>query len=90
MTKSKQPEPILHFANHEEEAAWWETHNLSDYWDQFQPVDVRVAGDLSEGLTVRFDSATLGQLRQRAQSKVIGPTTLIRMLVRERLRHEQP
>jgi hypothetical protein len=89
MTKTKHREPILHFATHEEEAAWWEKHDLSDYWHQFKPIDVRVAKNLSQGLMVRLDRDTMTQLRQRAQREGVGPTTLIRMWVKERLQHKQ-
>lgn len=46
---------------------------------------MRVAKNLSEGLTVQFDPETLTQIRNRAQKKGIGPTQLVRMWVLERL-----
>jgi hypothetical protein len=44
---------------------------------------------LSEGITVRFDTATLAELRARAKEKGIGPTTLVRMWVLEQLRGQR-
>ena len=84
--KTKQPkQPIPEFTSRQEEAEFWDTHDLSDYWDEFKPVKVRFAKNLSEGITIRFDPQTLGQLREQARAKGIGATTLIRMWILERL-----
>jgi predicted DNA binding CopG/RHH family protein len=86
MTTTKQTKSrIPDFKNREEEAAFWDTHDLTDYWDEFKPVKVKFAKNLSEGLTIRLDPATLEKLRHKAAKKGIGPTTLIRMWVREHL-----
>lgn len=85
MTSPKGKDPIPKFANHEEEAAFWDKHDLADYWDEFKPVKVRFAKNLSEGITIRFDSETLLKLRTQAKKKGIGPTTLARMWILERL-----
>ena len=81
-TKSRIPE----FKNREEEARWWETHSLADYQDEFKTIKVRFAKNLSEGLHVRLDPETLMKLRIEAKEKGIGPTTLVRMWVKEQLR----
>lgn len=73
------------FKSIEEEAKFWDTHSFADYWDGFKPVKVRFAKNLSEGVTVRFDPVTSNKLRVEAHQKGIGPTTLIRMWVMERL-----
>src|SRR5579862_3645321 len=91
MTKEKgtaelaQPRRIPDFASREEMAKFWDTHDASDYWDELKPVRVRVAKNLSEPLTIRLDPETLAELRLQAQEKGIGPTTLARMWVLERL-----
>ena len=79
--KNKIPE----FKTVEEEAEFWDTHDFTDYWDETKPARVLVAKNLSEGVTVRFDPNTLTAIRSQAQTKGIGPTTLIRMWVKERL-----
>ncbi len=84
LKKSRIPD----FANYEEEAKFWDTHSFADYWDEFKPVKVRFAKNLSEGITVRLDPMTLAELRARAKEKGIGPTTLIRMWIMERLQQE--
>ena len=92
MTNKKGPTPsrIPEFANIEEEAAFWDTHSTADYEDEFKPVRARFAKGLSTGVTIRFDPDTLRRLRAMAQEQGIGPTTLIRMWVLERLKENKP
>jgi len=70
-------------------AEFWDTHDFADYMDEFRPVKVRFARRLSEGITIRLDPETLAELRSRAKEKGIGPTTLARMWVLERLQGER-
>lgn len=84
-TKSRIPE----FASREEEAEWWDTHDITDYLDELKPVKVRFAKNLSQGITIRLDPSTLAELRTRAHEKGIGPTTLARMWILEHLRELQ-
>lgn len=86
MKRMKKISRIPKFKTYEEEAKWWETHNLVDYQDEFRTVKVRFAKNLSEGIHVRLDSNTLEKLRREANQKGIGPTTLVRMWVMEQLR----
>src|SRR5437763_5732101 len=83
---SKALPQIPEFASVEEEAQFWDTHDSADYPHEFKPVQVKVAKSLDSGITVRFDPHTLSQLRSEAQMKGVGPTTLIRMWVLERLK----
>lgn len=73
------------FANRQEEAEFWDTHDTTDFEAEFKPVRVRVS-KLSEGITIRLDPDTLETVRSLASEKGIGPTTLIRMWVMERLK----
>ena len=83
-------DPIPEFKTREEEAEFWDTHDLADYWDQWKPVKIKFAKNLSEGITVRFEPETLAELRRRAKAMGIGPTTLVRMWVMERMASEKP
>ncbi|MCC7352487.1 MAG: hypothetical protein IT330_01925, partial [Anaerolineae bacterium] len=60
---------------------------FTDYLDELKPVRVRVAKRLSEGLTIRLTPEVLAELRARAEVMGLGPTTLARMWILERL-HE--
>ena len=92
MTQKKQQNKsrIPEFASRAEEAAFWDTHSLADYWDEFKPVRVRFAKNLSEGITIRLDPETLRKVRSLAREKGLGPTTLIRMWVLEHLKEVHP
>ncbi len=46
--RMKPKEPIPEFKSRQEEAEFWDTHDLADYWDEFKPVKVRFARNLSE------------------------------------------
>jgi len=83
-----RPGRIPDFANREEEAAWFETHDLADYQDEFRAVDARFATHLSAGIHIRLDPQTLAALRCEARQKGIGPTTLARMWIMEHLQHQ--
>ena len=87
----KQPTPsrIPEFANYQEEAEFWDNHDTADFEDEFKPVRVRVAKNLSEGITIRLDPKTLQTLRTLAREKGIGPTVMIRMWIMERLKEMQ-
>jgi predicted DNA binding CopG/RHH family protein len=84
--ESLNPRSIPEFASIKEEAAFWDTHSTADYEEEFKPVRVRFAKRLSTGVTIRLDPDTLQKVRALAQEHGIGPTTLIRMWVLERLK----
>ncbi len=88
MTKKKgQVESrIPESKNREEEADWFDTHDMADYQDEFRTVRARFAKNLSEGLNIRLDKETLETLRAIAHQQGIGPTTLVRMWILEQLR----
>ena len=81
-TRSRIPD----FKSREEEAEWFDTHDMADYQDEFQTVRARFAKNLSEGLNIRLDKETLASIRTKAQEQGIGPTTLVRMWILEHLR----
>lgn len=91
MTQKERPiespeSRIPQFASREEEAEWFDTHDLADYQDELKTVPARFSKNLSEGLNIRLDRDTLAALREVAREKGIGPTTLVRMWVLEHLR----
>lgn len=57
--KQMQPKVKSHipeFTSREEEAAFWNTHDIADHQDELITVPVRFAKNLSEGITVRTKS----------------------------------
>jgi predicted DNA binding CopG/RHH family protein len=103
MKTAKKNGSIPLFKNYEEEATWWDTHDLADYSGEFEKprlvipdknkkvksVFVGETVRLSEILNVRFDEKLLQEIRKIASKKGIGPTTLVRMWALEKLQEEQ-
>lgn len=79
---------IPEFKNREEEAQWFDTHDMADYQHQFKTIKAKFAKNLSEGITIRFDKTTLNKIRGIAHKKGVGPTTLARMWIMEHLQQQ--
>ena len=76
------------FANIEEEAEFWDTHDTTDFAEEWKPVQIEVRPELAERLTLRLDQRDRQQLVALAREKGLGPSTLARMWIKERLRQE--
>lgn len=74
------------FSTHEEEAAFWDTHEITEFLDELTPVKVRFAKNLSEEITIPLDSIALRMLDIEAHKKGVDSGTLARMWIMERLR----
>ncbi|MBI2888171.1 MAG: hypothetical protein HYY02_13335 [Chloroflexi bacterium] len=83
--KEKIKGSIPEFKSIEEEAEFWDTHDTTDYEDEFKPVKVRFAKNLTAGLTLRFDHETMAKLKKLAGEKKIPVASLVHLWVRERL-----
>ena len=72
MTARKEGEPatggrIPAFASIEEEAAFWDSHDTTDFENEFEPAEVTFAPELSADLT-RGAAGTPGPAVQRLAS----------------------
>lgn len=76
------------FNSIEEEASFWDTHDVTDYLEESRPVEITVGQELAERLTLRLERTDREDVVRRARAKGIGPSTLIRMWIKERLRQE--
>jgi predicted DNA binding CopG/RHH family protein len=85
MRKQPNKPPIPENVSRQELAAFWDTHSIGDYWDELKAVKVSFAKKLDRSFTVRFDEKTSSALERQADEQGIGPTTLIRMLVKRQL-----
>jgi hypothetical protein len=79
---------IPSFNSIEEEAEFWDTHDFTDFADESTPVHITVGEQLAERLTLRLDQTDRRELAKRARAKGVGPSTLARMWLKERLRQE--
>ncbi len=84
MTQTKKSR-IPEFKTLQEEAEFWDSHDFTDFEDEFEPVKVHFAKKYSEPITIRFDQETLRTVREEAGKKGLGATSLIRMWVYEQI-----
>src|SRR5947209_19719359 len=90
-TRTRRKSRIPAFRTVEEEAAFWDTHDLTEFEDELAVVtDVKfVKAKPKKAITVRLEPDTLSALTNEAHERGIGPLTLARMLILEHLRREQ-
>lgn len=89
MTKIKQVSkgtimPIKPFKTIDEEAEFWDTHSAVEEIDDGTLVGFHQANK-TDALTIRFAHEDIRRLREEALQKGIGPSTLARMWLKERL-----
>lgn len=88
MTKSIKKN-IPDFSSYEEERKYWNTHSLADHKTELKRVNINVPPNLKLTFTVRLDKETINKLDKIAKKKGIGPRTLARMWLLEKLREEK-
>ena len=76
--------PMKPFKTLEEEANFWDTHDGVDVLGKDAKVGFHRA-QKNETLTIRFESDDIQKIRAKAYSQGIGPTTLARMWIKEKL-----
>jgi hypothetical protein len=89
VTTSKKKSRIPRFKSIEEEANFWDTHDTTEFEDEFVEVKLQVARPLGHILAVRMDAETIDRLAAVGRKKGIGPSTLARMWLLERLEQEK-
>ena len=77
--------PIPPFKTLDEESNFWDTHSLVDSIGEDTLVGFHIANK-NRTLTIRFPEKAIQALRRNAFRLGIGPTTLARMWLLERLR----
>ena len=77
-------EPIKPFQTLEEEAEFWDTHDVTDEINEGTLVGFHQANK-TDTLTIRFAHEDIQKLREEAAEQGIGPSTLARMLVKRGL-----
>jgi hypothetical protein len=89
MKKKKNKLPDFSKMTHEEEAKWWDTHDLGDYWDELEDVDIVFELDKprTESLVLRIQKDIKEKLQKVARSKGLNISTLARMWLMEKLSH---
>ncbi|HEY7060494.1 MAG TPA: CopG family antitoxin [Chloroflexota bacterium] len=88
-TTSRGSSRIPEFTSIEEEAAWWDSHDIADYQDELRIVPVRAAKKLSEGITIRLEPDALAELHARARKTGVPPATLACKWLLDHLSHDE-
>lgn len=90
MARKTQEKPLPAFESAEEEAAFWDSHSVADYWDQLEPVQEPVQVVRKKRLlSVRLAQQDMEALRRIAARYGLGAGTLARVWILERLRGEK-
>lgn len=76
--------PMKPFKTLEEEANFWDKHDAVDVLGKDIKIGFHRAHKTST-LTIRFESDDIQKLQQLAYNQGIGPTTLARMWIKEKL-----
>jgi hypothetical protein len=88
--KAATASQIPPFRNLAEAAAFWDTHSPLDYPNEFHEAEVKFAPSVGKrGLTVRLAENTIAELREIAEARGVGPSTLARMWILEHLQAER-
>jgi hypothetical protein len=75
------------FKNLEEERAFWDTHDSTDYLEDFIPApDVVFVRPKKEVISLRLEPQVIHKLREVADKEGLSPTSYARMLIIRGLR----
>ena len=83
----KKVSRIPKFKTYEEEAKFWDTHSISDYWDEFEDVDIvfDLQKKKEETLVLKLQKNVKDKLDKAARARGLNISTLARMWLMERL-----
>ena len=84
---TKKISKIPKFKNYEEEANFWDTHNITDYEDETEDVNIvfELEKPRTESLILRVQKNFKKNLEKVARSKGLNVSTLARMWLMEKL-----
>ena len=89
---------IPDFTSIEEEAEFWDTHDITDYLDESWPVQIRVSDEFkarvdqraADPLTLNLEREDREELARRAHAQGTDPSTLAQRWITERLHTKEP
>ena len=87
MKKKKIKFPDFNKMSYKEEAEWWDTHDLGEFWDELEDVDIVVELNKprDETLVVRIQKGVKNKMERIARSRGLNISTLARMWIMEKL-----
>ncbi len=84
IAKRDTVKPVPPFKTLDEEAKFWDTHSAIDEINEGTTVGFHHANK-THTITIRFEPKKLQFLREKADRMGVGPTTLARMWIMEKL-----
>jgi hypothetical protein len=72
----------------EEAAEFWDTHDLSDYWDELEPGTIEQASMVQHVIEVEVSARDLGDLIALARQRGVEPLALAAQWLADRLASE--
>lgn len=90
MKKKKFKFPDFDKMSYKEEAEWWDTHDLGDYLEELEDVDIVFELDKprDEVLTVRLRKEIKDRMNKVARMLGLNVSTLARMWIMEKLNQQ--
>lgn len=81
---------IPQFKSIQEEAKFWDTHNITDYWGGMKEIDIEFIPQQKkdESLTIRLEPKLKERLELVAKSNRVSLSTIARLWLIDRLRTE--
>ena len=80
---------IPSFSNIEEEAEFWDTHDVSEFVGvEFHLVEEQGPSESNDRLIVPLTAADREELARRAETQGVPPATLVRLWIQEHLKHK--
>ena len=84
--RGKHVDPIPNeFANYEDAAEFWDTHDTTDYPDAFQTVEVEEVVLRQRRYEVEIDEDVIVVLREQARQRALPLSRLVSDLLRQHL-----
>jgi hypothetical protein len=84
--RGKHVDPIPNeFANYEDAAEFWDTHDTTDYPDAFQTVEVEEVALRQRRYEVEIDEDVIVVLREQARQRSLPVSRLVSDLLRQHL-----
>jgi hypothetical protein len=73
--------------SYKEVGEFWDGHDLTEYWDETEPVEFEVEG-LSEATYFPVETTLSAKLVSIAERRGVSPETLLNLWVQEKVKEE--
>lgn len=86
----KKINKIPKFKNEDEERDFWATHDLADYLDQFEPVELDLSSlkPSTETISLRLPQYLLARIKELANFKDVPYQSLMKIFLAEKVEEE--